>query len=724
MNEIITKRWHRFAHQIRCLWLNLFWLRPDNLWALKVTLAIAIMVIPSCLFNAPFIGCTLALGSVGAALAETDDHPLGRWRSLVVTIISFVIVSLAVESLRFYPWIFGICLGLTTFWLIILGGLSTRYQGITFGALLVFVYAMLGAGICPWYYQPILLPLGGLMYGSISLLLLTMRPYRLIKEPLKKAYYKLADYIDLKASMFPCSPEKYRAVQTDLASKNIYVEQCIDAAKDVIYAYLEVLVGKHCLDQLAVHYRQWMLLQQLHERATSTHQRYDILSKKTHDVLLLEGMGQYLHQLAKAIRSYGDSIITGHTFVIHDTLRWTGETTARQLELAHDDPEYDTLALLHHNLSKMTALLEAPSDCKKGSIPVDELAFRPEPFKIRLTRLLDMSSPRFRHAVRLTICLVLGYAIVEGLEMSKGTWVVLTSIFVCQQSYVATRQRLTQRILGTVSGVVLGVVLSRLMPTIGGQVVLLLGSIYLFFYWLRKRYAYAVIFITSFVVAAFNLQTGSGVAVMGYRLVDTLLGSALAFLTVRYIWPDWQYHRLPGLFRDAVGKSRRYFYTIYATDMRGQAYYHNRRAAHKADNALAQAWRGMAYEPHSKRVLQRQAYALTYLNHALLSYISALGAHNYVRHLTDEEIQAGEHITKLLDRVAELVMAQDGRAQQKAYVSDEQLLDEARDTVRQVGQLMPGGDSRNSIFLLNIAVTTSEIIKECLVKSRLSYRHS
>ena len=144
--------------QLQYLWLQYLWTRPDNLWAFKVATSIALMVIPSTLVGEPFVGCTLALGSVGAALAESNDHPRGRLRSLIVTIVSFLIVSLSVELLNDYPILFALGLALTTFSLVILGGLGSRYQGITFGALLVSIYAMLGVGIKEWYYQPSLLP--------------------------------------------------------------------------------------------------------------------------------------------------------------------------------------------------------------------------------------------------------------------------------------------------------------------------------------------------------------------------------------------------------------------------------------------------------------------------------------------------------------------------------------------------------------------------------------
>ncbi len=636
--------------QLQYLWLQYLWTRPDNLWAFKVATSIALMVIPSTLVGEPFVGCTLALGSVGAALAESNDHPRGRLRSLIVTIVSFLIVSLSVELLNDYPILFALGLALTTFSLVILGGLGSRYQGITFGALLVSIYAMLGVGIKEWYYQPILLPLGGLMYGSISLLFLSLRPYRLVKEQLAMAFFKLADYMELKASLFPCDREQHKRIRTTLAEKNVAIGSGIDATKAVIYACLGMLEG-HDLSELTPLYNRWLLLQQLHERAASSHQRYDVLSKRCNNPLLIKGMGQLLYELSKAIRLYAKTILMGNKFKLPEGLQWTREMVGEQLKQSTHDPEYAALNMLYNNLSRLSYLLAAADEDVNTRIPVEQLQYRSASFKVRLRVLLSPKHTLFRHAVRLTLCLVIGYALMVAFAIPKGTWIPLTALFVCQRSYVATRQRLTQRIIGTVSGVVLGVIFAQLLPTQAGQIVLLLVSIFTFFYWVRKRYAYAVVFVTIFVIAAFNLQTGTGVEVMGYRLLCTFIGALLAYLSVRYLWPDWQYRHLPQLMAEAMTKNLRYFHTIYSNDARGPVYYHNRRTAHQADNAIAIARQGMAVEPRDKRFMLRKAFALTYRNHALLSYISALGAHHYNRPLTSEEIIICQRIEHIIDQV-------------------------------------------------------------------------
>ena len=705
-SRLLYARVHPFVKQLQHLWTAFFWTVPDNLWALKVTLAIALMIIPFSLFSDPFIGCTLALGSVGAALAEGDDHPRGRWYSFIITIISFVIMSLSVELLHNYPWIYGPTMAVTAFFLILLGGLSSRYQGITFGALLVGVYAMLGLGFRPWYYQPIFLPLGGVMYGSISLILLSFRPYRLLKEQLTSGYSNLGDYLALKASLFPCTKREYKKMQPRLVSKNIAVGEGVDKFKSVLYNFLGVLEGKP-LDGVAPYYRQWIILQQLHERATSTHQRYDILTKDCKNELLLEGFGQYMKVLARTIKRFGANILTDKKFVLPTSLHWTHDMVKLQLEQSKDNPEYTSLSLLYDNLEHIRGLLISLQEVSTGyTIPLEELQYKPAPLKQRLKALFKADNLRFRHAIRLSLCMLVGYILMEAFHLEKGVWIVLTAVFVCQRDYVSTRRRLPERILGTFIGVLLGAVFAKLMPSVEGQILVTLGSIFTFFYWVRKRYTIAVIFISTFVIGSFNLQGGYQISLVGYRILYTLIGSLLSYLSVRFLWPDWQYRHIPQYLDDAISKTGRYFYTIYGTKVKGTVYYHNRRTAHYADNALAMAWQGMGVEPKKKRLLQQKAYALTNLHHALLSYVSALGAHYYGKLLSSEEIKICEHITTILEQVG---VNLDPTIHPSAVKIS---IDEASAWNLQLKEQLKHNHNQNMTILYNISLTATELLKE------------
>ena len=137
------------------------------------------------------------------------------------------------------------------------------------------------------------------------------------------------------------------------------------------------------------------------------------------------------------------------------------------------------------------------------------------------------------------------------------------------------------------------------------------------------------------------------------RLVDTLIGSVLAIISVRLLWPNWQYKRLPALLTEAIFKNTSYFQVILVEYLQSTGeddlpYRIARREAHRADNALVLVWQDMQLEPRNRQRFREQAFTFTYLNHALLAYISAFGVHRdqqkalspEVAHLANDIIEA------------------------------------------------------------------------------------
>ena len=60
---------------------------------------------------------------------------------------------------------------------------------------------------------------------------------------------------------------------------------------------------------------------------------------------------------------------------------------------------------------------------------------------LRLSRNFTPESALFRHAVRMSLVLCVGYAFIQITGLHHGYWILLTSLFVCQPNYNATRHR-------------------------------------------------------------------------------------------------------------------------------------------------------------------------------------------------------------------------------------------------------------------------------------------
>jgi len=201
---------------------KVFLLHPYRLFALRATISMSVLSIPFIAAGLPFYGVTLALGALAGALSETNDHPKGRIKSLSITIISFFISSFSVGLLNGYPWILGAGFVLSTIVFILIGGIGERYRTITFGSVLIGIYAMLGIQISPdWYWQAVLLPAGALFHGTLTLLLIRRNPWRLLDEQMANGFRALSKYLEKKALLFPSEKQDQAGINKDLALLNI-----------------------------------------------------------------------------------------------------------------------------------------------------------------------------------------------------------------------------------------------------------------------------------------------------------------------------------------------------------------------------------------------------------------------------------------------------------------------------------------------------------------------
>lgn len=680
---------------------------PNLLVSIKITIAMAILVVPFTLSGHPYYGSTLALGALAGALAETDDHPKGRIKTLSLTWISFLITTGSVVLLRPYPIVFGAGFVVATIVFILIGGMSDRYRSISFGAILVSIYAMLGMHYSPaWYWEPVLLCLGAVFYGLLSLIALMIKPFRTLDEQLATGYLALADYLDQKAKLFPGDEQQENTIGNQLALLNVNVVTILEKCKCVLNSYGDNIANSTAL---MPYMQRFMLLQSLHERAASSQERYEKLGKKIEYKEILEGFGELLHQLAHSCRLAADNMVTGKSYNHPVTISWLISALEFEIDkMPNEDKQL--LILLLHNLSRSHTSLQHFNEPDKSTSPPRLKQDRRTLWE-RFRDQLRWDNPRLRYSIRLSSCFLLGYIIATFFEIEKGEWIVLTALFVNQPTYSETRKRLIQRIIGTIAGVIAGITIIQILPTIEGQLLILLGSAFLFSYYKQSNYSIAVVFITVYVLFSNQLITNSGVETMWPRMLDTLIGATLAILSIRLLWPDWQYKRLPGLLSNAMRKNASYFSTVINAYHLGHKYDDYtyrviRRESHIADNQLTLSWQSMRIEPKKQRFLLEQAFTITYLNHALISYISALGARRDTHPLIIKNYNSiALQINKSLNQAADII---EGSKETHAQTLKSLLVD-LRDQINTINNQ----EARQQLRLFyNIAGVSNKLLRQ------------
>ncbi|MGL5812141.1 MAG: YccS family putative transporter [Aeromonas sp.] len=637
-------------------------------FALKVLLAILGLLAFALVQGDIQLTVLLSLGVVAGAIAETDDSLWGRVKNLAMTLVCFLFASLCVQYLFPTPWLFALGLAGSTFIFVMVGALGQRYATISFGSLLIAIYTMLGAAKAPdLFYQPLALGAGALWYGLVSLVWLWLLPYKTLHEQLAQSYFALARYLLEKSRFFPADEHGAQAIRHNLAQLNINLVSALNLTKTALNARLNARSGRRhqVAPELASLLRLYLLALEIQERATSSHYPYSKLEAELKQGIVLDGFQEVFLQLSEACQQLGYAILVHKPYVHHKRIHWTLEALGDQLEFTHLKQHYPKTLLtpmkfLRRNLASINQLLTSAEDLQNPALPSADLPALANPAPLPLLALfrqhLTPNSMVFRHALRLSLGLVVGYGILQAFQLDKGYWILLTVLFVCQPSYSATRRRLVQRMLGTFAGILIGMPVLWLFPELHLQLGIMGLAAFLFFTQVRSNYSAAVCFITLYVLMAFNLLDGIGFAILGPRLLDTLLGCLLSYALVAWLWPDWQYKRLPSLIANSLSANARYLSAVLASLHRQRDesldYRVARKCAHLADSELAMAWQSMLVEPSKRRRVLDLCFTLTWRNHALLSYISALGAHRDKLEAIPGLDEIGRHISHTLERAA------------------------------------------------------------------------
>lgn len=633
----------RLAYSLRRLWT-----RDKFAPSLRVFIALAGVMLWSWLFGHIEQMIPLFLGVIASALAETDDSWQGRLRALAVTLVCFLIASLAVELTFGHPWIFALGLGFATFAMIMLGALGQRYATITTATLILAVYTMIniehrdGAAQNLWE-GPLLLTAGAAWYGLLSVLWQVLFTHQPVRQSLAALMDELAAYFTLKAALFePLRGVDRERRRLNLARQNGRVVNALNHTKETIFTRLE---AQQRGPRRADHYlRLYFIAQDIHERASSTHYDYTALAEHFFHSDVLFRCQRLLKQQGRSCRALGRALLLRQPFSHDNSEQALGDLHASIEHLKTQPPQGDvqqnrrllrSLTSLAINLAALERQLTRAASPDADLDETDRKLFDRSPHGFRegwqrVRGHLRRSSPILRHALRMALALMTGYGLLLLVHPGQGYWILLTTLFVCRPSFGATHRFFRQRIAGTVLGLVAGWALITLFPWAAAQAVIAVLAGVLFFATRTSRYMIATAAITLMVLACFN-QVGDGFDLIWPRLFDTLLGAMIAALAVFVILPDWQGRRLNREAAAVVSAGRDYFDEIVAQYRSGKrddlAYRLARRNAHNADAALSTRLASVMQEPPQYRHGADEGFRLLAVTHSLLGHLSAMGAH-------------------------------------------------------------------------------------------------
>ncbi|MEB5476665.1 YccS family putative transporter [Acinetobacter pollinis] len=606
-----------------------------------------------------YIGCTeyivpVTLGTIAAALTDFDDRLSIRLRNLLYVCILFFITSTILEFLAPYPLLFIVYLSLSSGFLILLGSLGQRYAVISFGTILLSIYTMFGLeDHNVWYFQPICFVLGALWYGMTSILFYLLKPTLFVQDSLAQTFLSISDLLTHKSKLFDPdnNKEQIHNLLLTLSIKNANLVQHLDTTKSALLTRLKASrANKHTLSALHLHF----FAQDIHEQAASNYLSYDRIGINFHRSDLIFRIQKTVRLTSQACADLAESILHHRPYKVkkeHTIALAQLESSMHDwIEENPNNREVKNLCLILNNLKniyeqlfQLTLTQHNEHQHTTHAVIQDNTNLLDNDIQdwndlvLKFKQHLTPQSALFRHAVRISFVFCIGYGISLLPFFKNGYWILLTSLFVCQVSYFATKSRLKMRTLGTLLGVIIGVPILYFIQNTESQLMLTVICAVLFFYLRVKKYAMATLMATLMVLLIFSLK-GSAYEIILPRIIDTLIGCFIAWFAVSFIWPDWQCRNISKNIINSDIATLDYFDEItyqyeYGRD-NGMTYRTARRFAHNRQTELANMISSLSAEPNPDKTLIHDAFRYLVLSHSQLSYISALGAH---RHTVDDE---------------------------------------------------------------------------------------
>ena len=678
--------------------------------------------------NYQLVTIPLTLGVVAAGISDIDDRFSVRIMNLIYTYIGFFITAVSVHFLFPYPVIFAVGLIASCIGWILLGSLGRRYATIAYGCLVVSVYSMLGVHLFEqWYMQPALLVAGAAWYGLISTISFLLFPVRQLQDQLSAAYAALGSFLFSKSNLFDVdmSPSSYQQSMIDLSLEN---SKLIAIFNHLRVALLTRLKGDRGQKDTRRSLHYYFVVQDIHERADSAHIDYQKLAKVFQHSDILFRFQRILSIQGKACQDLAQCILNRTRYAHNKRFKPSFENLKLSLEKLREENLYDQVRInalfaLYQNLKSIDEQLqnlETERNLTLINAQQAENQLKDDDLKgwndivVRVKQHLTPESVLFRHAVRLSIILFIGYVFIQVTNLNHGYWILMTALFVCQPNFNATQRRLYLRIIGTLIGIIVGLSFIYFIPTLEGQLLVMVLSGVLFFELRSKQYAQATAFITILALINFNLD-GSAFAAALPRLVDTMIGCALAWFGITFIWPDWQFRRLPYTIQRTLEAQCHYLAEVvqqYHLGRNNALHYRVvRRAAHNTDAEVASLISTLATEPNIDNNQKNLSFEFLCLNHTFLSYIAALGAHR--EQILDQEV------LELLDHALDDI--------QGALLRDEVADLTAQNMLQTIRQRLSGqqeNDQQGLIILQQLSLMLSVLPRLSMLKQSLNHAPS
>ncbi len=609
---------------------------------LRITMGI---LLPALLFNQFHqlnTGVTVALGALCVSVVDAPGPVIHKRNSMLICCLLLLLVSLITGFIQHNIFLLGFEVVFFAFFFSMFAVYGNRASSIGSCALLIMIFTI------EKHLQPLqvvnsslLILSGGMWYTLLSLLFFQIRPYRAAQQELGECIGEVAKYLRVKADFYAEKTninENYK----NLVSQQIAVSQHQDAVRELLFKTRAIV--KESTHASRILLLTFVDLVDLFDQITYTHYNYDSLRKNYSPSGILDEISKFIHQMADKLDEIGFAVQSHKKYKRTISLNNELEQLKNHVDqISSSQPENSTIVLkkilvnlrnINHRLADMISYInDDPRSFKKQAIKLEFSRFvtHQDYAPGLFWENLSFKSAYFKHALRVALVCGIGFILAKTVANGHHSyWILLTIIVILKPGFSMTKKRNYERIIGTVVGGLIGILILFLIPDKTALFFILLALMLFTYSFLRLNYVISVIFMTPYVLIAFSFLGLELINTVEERVLDTLIGSALAFTSVFIIFPHWESDHLNDNLGKVLLSNQKYLKSI-AERLSGKPlniveYKLARKDVYVESGNLSAAFERMISEPKSKQKHAKDIHKFVVLNHTLSSSIAAIAA--------------------------------------------------------------------------------------------------
>ncbi len=480
---------------------------------------------------------------------------------------------------------------------------------------------------------------GGIWYMVIALALYRLRPYRPLQRALGDCIREMAKFLRIKAGLF--SPAtNLEDIYQQLVEQQVAVNTTQDAVRELLFKSRVTMKESTTMGRKLV--ITFVNVVDLYEQMMANWYDFERLREKYNNTGMLDDVGEIMTRMSNELDdiSYDiqSNLFTHQRYSpLHDL-----ELLKQKIDF-NIQPGRSLLSLkkvlvnlrkLYVKMQEIYSYFDNKPVSGKGlrteveySKFVAHQAIAPSVFISNL----GLTSSVFRHALRMTIACVLGFMVSKLISYGHHSyWVLLTIAIILKPGFSLTKTRNFDRLIGTLTGGIIGILIIGFIQNstaLFAIMVLLMIGTYTF---QRLRYIVMVICMTPFILILFNFLGLGILDLASERLLDTAIGSVIAFLASYFLFPYWEAKHLPGYMSEVISANLNYLIKL-AQKICGQqpsslSYKLTRKEVFVTTANLSAAFQRMQSEPKNKQLNISPIHEFVVLNHVLSSNIASVSA--------------------------------------------------------------------------------------------------